>query len=771
MKKPLQILLFIPMFSLVLLLLFFFSLNKGGRDFKDLLGPHKPILAANANDTVTFYYPLVYASGLLPDIELTDAWTNNGAGQPQDFFYLWDSLQYVTSGVNRRDEDVSVDLTWRLESVWGDTEIYNATTTLSPGNWQHIHPDITPEYDGSYTATVEVDYLGSTSTLTTTYPVYLQQAFDRCWLPTVNQMGAWWDSSPYTVWNIYLGGIHYYCPSGDLTPAWVQTVAQQGWKFILTWVGPQAPCSDFIHRFSNNPTTAYGQGITEAAAALDAAEALGLNYETIYYDLEAFYGADSACRLAARKFIEGWTDWLQLQGVKAGVYGSPCNSYMIDWTLNEPPPDDVWIAHWLLPAQYRQNASTWNTACLSNSYWANHQRIRQYAGDHVENWGGVALTIDSNVVDSDLVMITGTLTADPLPFGTHASSRFIPGTPQIRDMDLISPQAGWILLANSLLLTVDGGTSWEDITPRIGDAMILDILFSDTKTGWLATVTGDSNDPGGLAIYHTTDGGLNWDVRSLPVSVTEIADVELEFIDEQTGWALVKVKTSSSFSVGRLYATRDGGNSWVERTAPMGEPVIFVDPDRGWMVGGPAGNQIYTTQDGGLTWYPQRLPNLPDGQVYFGQPVFKTTQNGVLPVTFLSTPNSALLIYATMDSGKTWHRMQKIDLPQGFEPGTELPFNFFDDTWWAATPKSKGLLTSTSLTVEPEITIATGLPHGVVKLDFVTKSVGWALVQDNQCYGDKTPGSTLIPSPFYCQLSTRLYETSDGGDQWMEIQP
>ena len=101
------------------------------------------------------------------------------------------------------------------------------------------------------------------------------------------------------------------------------------------------------------------------------------------------------------------------QGALGGGYGSPCNSYITDWyNYNATPPDDVWIAHWLLPAQYRPDASVWNVACMSNTYWPNHQRIRQYAGDHTETWGGVAFTIDSNVVDGETVTIPPALTSN-----------------------------------------------------------------------------------------------------------------------------------------------------------------------------------------------------------------------------------------------------------------------------------------------------------------------------------------------------------------------
>jgi photosystem II stability/assembly factor-like uncharacterized protein len=255
--------------------------------------------------------------------------------------------------------------------------------------------------------------------------------------------------------------------------------------------------------------------------------------------------------------------------------------------------------------------------------------------------------------------------------------------------------------------------------------------------------------------------------------LAEIANVHLEFIDQHTGWALLKIKTGSSFSLGRLFATQDGGITWEERSTPMGERVVFADEEIGWMVGGPAGNQIYRTQDGGVTWNPQALPDLPIGHAYIDQPVFETTKRGVLPVTLSGSPNARLLIYATSDRGETWQISQTVELSSGFEPGMALPFSRSNGSWWAALPDLQGLLNSAKLADEVEMTATTGLPRGVIQLDFVTSKVGWALIQDNQCSGEKISGDYLEPDAvaYSCSTDTQLYQTNDGGVRWYEVKP
>jgi len=238
--------------------------------------------------------------------------------------------------------------------------------------------------------------------------------FDSCTLPSASQMQNWITNSPYRVWNLYMGGSSRgNC--GTLTTSFIAQLAQQGWKFIPTWVGPQASCTTIFGatRMSSNPTVAYDQGISEANAAIDRAASLGLTLADasgtiIYYDLEAYNTNDTACRNAASAFISGWSGQLRARGNQAGVYGSPCGSALSDFASLSHVPDAIWPAHWIYTS-YNRNATVWNLACLSNALWTNSQRIRQYTGGHNETWGGVTLNIDSNVLDGVVATICPTI--------------------------------------------------------------------------------------------------------------------------------------------------------------------------------------------------------------------------------------------------------------------------------------------------------------------------------------------------------------------------
>ncbi len=232
---------------------------------------------------------------------------------------------------------------------------------------------------------------------------FVGQGFDSCTLPSASQMQTWYNTSPYKVWNLYIGGASR-ANCGTLTASFISSLAQQGWRFIPTWVGPQAPCSSFASRISNDPSTAYTQGVSEADAAINRAAELGLTSSDktgtiIYYDLEAYTVGDSACRNATKSFISGWTGQLRTRGTVAAVYGSSCGSALSDFAGIANVPDGIWAAQWIQPYQYRSDATVWGLSCVSDTLWNGSQRLRQYSGGHSETWGGITINIDSNVTN------------------------------------------------------------------------------------------------------------------------------------------------------------------------------------------------------------------------------------------------------------------------------------------------------------------------------------------------------------------------------------
>lgn len=245
-----------------------------------------------------------------------------------------------------------------------------------------------------------------------TVKVAVGQGFDQCEIPGNAALDAWNESSPYSVVNLYIGGSSRACSNKTLNYSKVSYLYNNGWTFIPTWVGPQAPCTDYRSRMSMDPAAAYQQGVDNANQAMAQMSALGLTDANghggvVYYDLE-YYVGNSSCQTAVRSFFEGWNARLHQLGALSGAYGASCHY----WTANQPPQnlsnltslnnrlDAVWIAKYLpTPYYYNPNVNVWGIAsCFPDTLWANNQRLRQYTGGHNETWGGYTINIDSNVL-------------------------------------------------------------------------------------------------------------------------------------------------------------------------------------------------------------------------------------------------------------------------------------------------------------------------------------------------------------------------------------
>jgi hypothetical protein len=221
--------------------------------------------------------------------------------------------------------------------------------------------------------------------------------FDTCETPTVEEMAVWKSTSPFSAVGVYIGGAARHCPNPALdSPAWVRAVTAQGWRLIPTYVGLQAPCSDFNARM--DPATSASQGIQAANDAVMRAQKAGIGTGApIYFDLEAFDAPDAACLAVVATFISSWTQRLHDYGYVAGLYGNLRSGVMVMACMVDSPGlavvDALWIAAW---------SGNWRVEGfdgLLDGLWSGSQRIHQYLGDHDETWGGVTLNIDSNFVN------------------------------------------------------------------------------------------------------------------------------------------------------------------------------------------------------------------------------------------------------------------------------------------------------------------------------------------------------------------------------------
>ncbi len=179
-------------------------------------------------------------------------------------------MYYQTSGVNHLAQPVDIGLEWQQSGPCSAGQVFSSTISIPSGNWSHHVQGTAPGCTGVFTATASMSYTATNDSLAPrfvvndpgTVKVNVQHGFDKCSHPDLDDMQVWWNKSPYVVFNLYLGGVSYACKNNPLDAVYVHQLAEQGWWFIPTWVGPQAPCSKYTYKMSDDGDAAYrtGQG-------------------------------------------------------------------------------------------------------------------------------------------------------------------------------------------------------------------------------------------------------------------------------------------------------------------------------------------------------------------------------------------------------------------------------------------------------------------------------------------------------------------------------
>ena len=141
---------------------------------------------------------------------------------------------------------------------------------------------------------------------------------------------------------------------------------------------------------------------------------------------------------------------------------------------------------------------------------------------------------------------------------------------------------------------------------------MMGIDFIDENTGWAVggKEVDDVTEEG--VILHTSDGGETWVVqKTLPDQMTGV-----DFINENEGWAVG--------DNGIIRHTINGGQNWTAQTSPMAgllTSVYFIDENNGWIVNRDNWGEICHTTDGGNTWALQAESSLnPFNDVFFINP-------------------------------------------------------------------------------------------------------------------------------------------------------
>jgi photosystem II stability/assembly factor-like uncharacterized protein len=224
-----------------------------------------------------------------------------------------------------------------------------------------------------------------------------------------------------------------------------------------------------------------------------------------------------------------------------------------------------------------------------------------------------------------------------------------------------------------LYRTSDGGKHWSlaaaspaetgvAVTAQQGSGRIptecdkAGLNFPTATTGWIAS-TCNAGLANALLVSH--DGGTSWSDQSLPLPATTCPGSACFVAGPKFagGAGFVTVETDPGEPA--LLVTRDLGRTWERIALPAGlqyPQITFFSPTQGVLVAGGSQDSFqstfYTTANGGQTWTPT-----PQGTNFTKIGVnidFTSTQDGLAWTTDYYS-DSATSIYQTANSGRTWH--------------------------------------------------------------------------------------------------------------------
>jgi len=194
-----------------------------------------------------------------------------------------------------------------------------------------------------------------------------------------------------------------------------------------------------------------------------------------------------------------------------------------------------------------------------------------------------------------------------------------------------------------IMRTIDGGNSWEELYSEVPS--VNDIYFTDSLTGWIAAGT----------ILHTSDGGETWQSGFEPPNF--MMSRSICFTDSLNGWVSGGHGVGSTgYVYGYIWHTNDGGNNWENQfyygahDGTIFRSIYFVDSLNGWCAGGSWGfyGILLKTTNGGNDWDTSYYANYNSEELTSVQ--FTDLYNG------WAVGQNGLII-TTSDGGNTWDTM------------------------------------------------------------------------------------------------------------------
>ncbi len=232
-------------------------------------------------------------------------------------------------------------------------------------------------------------------------------------------------------------------------------------------------------------------------------------------------------------------------------------------------------------------------------------------------------------------------------------------------------------------------------------------------------------------IYYTADGGLNWNLQTIPVSAQGTQISSVKFINSLKGWATVTSLYENP--AGPIMHTSDGGLNWtIQHYTNQSYNYLDVKDELNIAVIGmsiiPNSNErIVVSNDGGLTWASAPTP------------IIEYTQGIQFVGDKIWIAASKSIILSTTTNGSSWNW-------EHYSPALRSMAWLSDQVGYAIAGSNVGTDSYAYKTLdgginwEPDLTVPGGS-----KVQFIDSNHGWMLKEGN---------------------SAKISRTTDGGTTW-----
>jgi photosystem II stability/assembly factor-like uncharacterized protein len=227
-----------------------------------------------------------------------------------------------------------------------------------------------------------------------------------------------------------------------------------------------------------------------------------------------------------------------------------------------------------------------------------------------------------------------------------------------------APGISFEAVKGRIFKTTDGGENWSLLWD--GDSLARYLIIDPDNTNILYVSTGIfdreayngdylQNDPGGLGVIKSIDGGLTWSTINQGLGALFVGSLRMHPTDSQTLFAATSTNDSTDEANNGLYKTTNGGDTWTQVIEGYALTAVNFAPSNPDILYAGGMQGFYKSTDGGDTWTSYRKDNL---ETWGTDGV-----NGGFPIDVTVHPEDADMVYAnaygggvlrSTDGTKTW---------------------------------------------------------------------------------------------------------------------